>query len=106
MCLVPELQSVLLTNVNGNLTVKWTFLHTGGIPLNNISISCEELEESDNSSELTSTLLCTSMNECIVESISVGPVTAGTNYSCIVTVSNSIGNDMMRSNTINVITGK
>ena len=46
------------------------------------------------------------MNECIVESISVGPVTAGTNYSCIVTVTNSIGNDMMRSNTINVITSK
>ena len=74
MCLVPELQSVLLTNVNGNLTVKWKFLHTGGIPLNNISISCEELEESDNSSELTSTLLCTSMSECFVESISVGQI--------------------------------
>ena len=82
--LCVKLQSVLLTNVNCNLTVKWTFVHTGGIPLNNISISCEELEESDDSSELTSTFLCTSMSECFVESISVGPVTAGTNYSCIV----------------------
>ena len=74
MCLVPELESVLLTNVNGNLTVKWTFLHTGGIPLNKISISCEELEKSDDSSELTNTLLCTTMSECIVESISVGQI--------------------------------
>ena len=38
LCLVPELQSILLTNVNGNLTVMWTFLHTGGIPLNSIII--------------------------------------------------------------------
>ena len=28
LCLVPELQSVILTNVNGNLTVKWTFIYT------------------------------------------------------------------------------
>ena len=106
LCLVPELQSVILTNVNGNLSVKWTFIHTGGIPLNNIIISCEELEESSNSSEVINTLVCTSMSDCIIQSISVGPVTAGTNYSCIVTVTNSIGNDMMRSNNINVITGK
>ena len=38
LCLVPELQSILLTNVNGNPTVKWTFIHTGGIPLNSIII--------------------------------------------------------------------
>ena len=96
--LAPELQSVTLTNVNGNLTVKWTFIHTGGIPLDNISISCRS-EEGTNI-----TLLCES--ECTGQSISVGPVTAGSNYTCIITATNSIGSDMMNTNSIIVITGK
>ena len=75
--------------VNGNLTVKWTYMHTGGIPLHSISIFCknEELKDSDYSSELTNTSLSTSMSDYIVQSISVGLVTAGTNYNISATTS-------------------
>ena len=75
--------------VNGNLTVKWTFIYTGDIPLNNISIFCksEELKESGNSSELTNTSLSTSMTDCIVQSMSVGLLTGGTNYNISATTS-------------------
>ena len=93
--LAPELQSVTLTNVNGNITVKWTFIHTGGIPLDNISISCRGANI---------TLLCES--ECTGQSVSVGPVIAGSNYTCIISATNSIGSDMMNTNSIIVITGK
>ena len=78
--------------------MKWTFIHTGGIPLDNISISCSSEERTN------ITLLYES--ECTGQNISVGPVTAGSNYNCIITVTNSIGSDMMNTNSIIVITGK
>ena len=49
---------------------------------------------------------CSSNEECITGSVIIGPVTAGENYSCIVTAENSIGEDKMRTNHLIATTGE
>ena len=49
---------------------------------------------------------CTSNEECETGSVSVGPVIAGGNYSCVVYAENSIGKDKLRTNYVLANTGK
>ena len=92
-----------MSNVNGSLNISWIFIHTGGIALNNISVTCYTTDELRN--ELTDTLVCDS-NSCDTQSMSVGTVFAGYNYTCTVTATNTIGSDIRATNSIIATTGK
>ena len=87
-------------------------MHTGGIELDSITVLCQTNEELMSSGSgikegtFTDSLLCLSMSDCAQRTFSLGPVSAGEMYTCIVTASNSIGSDVMKSNSITTITGK
>ena len=49
---------------------------------------------------------CSINEECITGSVSIGPVTGGMNYSCVVTAENNIGEDEMMTNNILTNTGE
>lgn len=55
---------VTVNNSNGGLNVQWTFVHTGGIELNTISVVCKELNTGQELMEINT---CSSMMECTVE---------------------------------------
>ena len=79
----------------------WRFRHTGGAPLTRVMVSCasadEELDSSDRG--LTETIYCTGNSLCgdvssdgmVLLPSGSDNVTAGTNYSCTVTATNSLG---------------
>ena len=88
------------------------FFHTGGISLKTVTVQCST-EGSDDTSVSTSTdplaviVYCSTNDDCITDSsVSVGPVTAGLNYSCLITAENSIGEDTMRTNYLIATTGQ
>ena len=79
----------------------WGFVHTGGAPLTRVMVSCVSDEEGsgDGSGGLTETIDCTGSSLCgdvsndgmVLLSSGSDNVTAGTNYSCTVTATNSLG---------------
>ena len=89
--------STVLTNVNGNLSVTWYFRHTGGVGSETVTVDCER-EDSTGVNPLSILIDCVSMSDCDGRSVSLGPVIAGVNYSCLVTACNNIGEDEMRTN--------
>ena len=99
--------STVLTNVNGNLSVTWYFRHTGGVGLETVIVDCEDIDDYDSSGDnpLSIIVNCTSMSECDGRNVSLGPVIAGVNYSCLVTADNNIGEDEMRTNYLIANTG-
>ena len=88
-------------NVAEKLNVTWRFRHTGGAPLTRVMVSCvstdEELGSSDGS--LAQNIDCSSNSLCgdvgvdgmVLLPIGSDNVAAGTNYSCTVTATNSLG---------------
>ena len=96
--------STVLTNVNGNLSVTWYFIHTGGVGLETVTVDCER-ENSSGDNSLSIIINCVSMSNCDGRSVSLGPVIAGVNYSCLVSGDNNIGEDMMRTNYLITYTG-
>ena len=79
----------------------WGFVHTGGAPLTSVMVSCVSTDEEgsgDGSGGLTETIDCTGSSLCGdvsndgMVSLPSGSdiVTAGTNYSCTVTATNSL----------------
>ena len=101
----PRISSVVLENINGNLSITWEFLHTGGSGLDIVRVQCSN--ETDISIDgLGVATECTSNEECETGSVSVGPVIAGGNYSCVVFAENSIGVDELRTNYVLANTGK
>ena len=98
--IAPDFLSTVLTNVNGNLSVTWYFRHTGGVELETVTVDCKS---GDN---LLSIIMdCVSMSDCDGRSVSLGPVIAGVNYSCLVSANNNIGEDEMRTNYLITDTG-
>ena len=102
MCLsllniAPDFLSTVLTNANGNLSVTWYFRHTGGVGLETVTVDCER-EDSSGDDLLSIIIDCVSMSDCDGRSVSLGPVIAGVNYSCLVSADNNIGIDIMRTN--------
>ena len=97
MNIAPDFLSAVLTNVNGNLSVTWYFRHTGGVELETVTVDCER-EDSTGVNTLSIIIDCVSMSDCDSRSVSLGPVIAGVNYSCLMTANNNIGEDMMRTN--------
>ena len=84
-------------------------MHTGGIELDSVTVLCQTNEELMSSSSgikegaFTDSVLCA---DCAQRTSSLGPVSAGEMYTCTVTASNSIGSDVMKSNSITTVTGK
>ena len=76
---VPQFDIVNVTSTGGNIIVMWSFTHTGGLPLINVNVSC------------SNGLYC--MNCTDTSTVSLLPVMAGSNYTCIVIASNTIGSD-------------
>ena len=96
--------SAVLTNVNGNLSVIWYFRHTGGVGLKTVTVDCERKDSSGD--DLLSIIIdCVSMSDCDGQSVSLGPVIAGVNYSCLVSGDNNIGKDTTRTNYLITDTG-
>ena len=99
-CLDPKFSSASVENIAGKLNVTWGFRHTGGAPLTRVMVSCVSTDEivSDDRG-LTGTIYYTSNSLCgdvSVDGMLSLPsgsdyVTAGTNYSCTVTATNSLG---------------
>ena len=101
----PRISSAVLENINGNLSITWEFLHTGGSGLETVIVQCSN--ETDISTDgLGVVTECTSIEECETGSVSVGPVIAGGNYSCVVFGDNNIGEDELRTNYVLANTGK
>ena len=96
--------STVLTNVNGNLSVTWYFIHTGGVGLKTVAVDCKR-EDSSGDDLLSIIIDCVSMSDCDRQSVSLGPVIAGVNYSCLVSADNNIGENMMRTNYLITDTG-
>ena len=80
--------------------MKWRFRHTGGAPLTRVMVSCVSTdEEGSGDGGLTETMYCTGNSLCGdvsndgMVSLPSGSdnLTAGTNYSCTVTATNSLG---------------
>ena len=104
MNIAPDFLSTVLTNVNGNLSVTWYFRHTGGVGLKTVAVDCERKDSSED--DLLSIIIdCVSMSDCDRRSVSLGPVIAGVNYSCLVSADNNIGEDMTRTNYLITDTG-
>ena len=104
MNIAPDFLSTVLTNVNGNLSVTWYFGHTGGVGLETVTVDCERGDSSGD--DLLSIIIdCVSMSDCDGRSVSLGPVIAGVNYSCLVSADNNIGEDEMRTNYLITDTG-
>ena len=105
MNIAPEFLSTNLTNVNGNLSVTWYmyFRHTGGVELETVTVDCEEVDDYDSGGDnpLSIILDCVSMSDCDGRSVSLGPVIAGVNYSCLVTADKN----EMRTNSVIANTG-
>ena len=101
----------LLNSTDGNLSVSWKLLHTGGIELETIIVQCSEDENEDYIGYTTINtfkfiLNCLSATvDCLVGSVSLGPVRAGVNYICTVTAENRVGIDEYKSNIIMANTG-
>ena len=107
----PRISSAVLENVNGNLSITWAFLHTGGSGLETVIVQCSNETDSDDSISASTDALgvvteCTSNELCETGSVSVGPVIAGGNYSCVVFAVNNIGEDELRTNYVLANTGK
>ena len=102
--IAPDFLSTVLTNVNGNLSVTWYFRHTGGVRLETVTVDCER-EDSSGDNPLSIIIDCVSMSDCDGRSVSLGPVIAGVNYSCLVSADNKIGEDEMRTNYLITDTG-
>ena len=103
MNIAPDFLSAVLTNVNGNLSVIWYFIHTGGVGLEIVTVNCEGDDDDDDDNSLSIIIDCVSMSDC--DSVSLGPVIAGSNYSCLVSADNNIGIAMMRTNYLTTDTG-
>ena len=95
----PKFSSASVENIAGKLNVTWRFRHTGGAPLTRVMVSCVSTDEDDRGdSGLTGTINCTGNSLCGdvgndgMVSLPSGSdnVTAGTNYSCTVTATNSL----------------
>ena len=102
----PRISSAVLENINGNLSITWEFLHTGGSGIETVAVQCSN--ETDISSDgLGVVTECTSNEviKCETGSVSVGPVIAGGNYSCVVFAENNIGEDELRTNYVLANTG-
>ena len=90
-CTVAQFEQTNMENIDGMLEVTWTLRHTGGLPLLSISVTCN----GDN--RLSNMSLCTT-DACGDSSITLGPVEAGNNYTCTVTVSNALGSTTSDTN--------
>ena len=85
--------------------MSWEFVHTGGTSLKRITVQCSIAnDEPDNS--LARAVECSFNEQCVTASVTVGPVTAGGNYSCLVTAENHVGIETVQSNYLIATTGE
>ena len=84
------------------LELEWTLRHTGGLPLHSISVTCS----GGNSTTLSNRSVCTPDMCGDDGSTRLGPVMAGSSYTCSVTASNAVGNTTSDTNTVITLTGK
>ena len=98
---VPQFEQSILHNIGGMLELEWTLRHTGGLPLNSISVICS----GGNSTTLSSRSVCT-LDMCGDDgSTRLGPVMAGNSYTCSVTASNAVSDTTSDTNTVIALTG-
>ena len=107
----PRINSVDLVNMNGNLSVSWSFLHTGGSGLESVTVQCSDaIDIAENTAAsadpLATIIRCSTNEECEDGSVSIGPIAAGGNYSCTVNAENNLGSHDVRTNYVLATTGK
>ena len=99
---VPQFKQNILYNDDGMLKLEWTLRHTGGLSLHSISVTCS----GGNSTTLSYRSVC-APNMCGDDgSTRLGPVMAGSSYTCSVTASNAVGSTTSDTNTVITLTGK
>ena len=99
---VPQFEQSILHNIGGMLELEWTLRHTGGLPLNSISVICS----GGNSTTLSNRSVCT-LDMCGDDgSTRLGPVMAGNSYTCSMTATNAVANTTSDTNTVITLTGK
>ena len=94
----PVFSSAKVINVAEKLNVTWRFRHTGGAPLTRVMVSCVSTDEEGSGDG--DTITCTDNSLCgdvssdgtVLLPSGSDNVTAGMNYSCTVTATNSLGN--------------
>ena len=107
----PSISRAVLNNTRGNFSVSWQFFHTGGSSLETIMVQCieerkEEIMDDASADPLAVMKNCITNEECSPGSVSIGPVVAGVNYSCLVTAENDVGSDKMRTKYLVATTGE
>ncbi len=102
----PSINTATVQNINGNLTISWEFLHTGGTTLQSITVQCSNDDDDVSSSGDSLSVMLICPEQCTTDSVTIGPVIAGMNYSCLITAENMIGDDEMRTNNILTNTGR
>ena len=90
----PQFKQSILYNNDGMLELEWTLRHTGGVPLHSISVTCS----GGNSTTLIYISVCTPDMCGDYGSTRLGPVMAGSSYTCRVTASNAVGNTTSDTN--------
>ena len=95
--LAPMFQTVNVIPSNGNITISWTFRHTGGQDIDDVEVYCV-IDGEGSSNQLYNMLSCSNTIGCVDDNLmgstSVGPVFAGERYYCSVTAINTNGTDM------------
>ena len=72
-----------------------------------VTVHCsgEGDEDSLNAANADPLVIKDSNEQSLTGSISLGPITAGANYSCLITAENSIGRDELRTEYVLATTG-
>ena len=81
---VPALLCDLPTSANGVITVTWSYIHTGGLPLINVSVTLS-------SDGPESAIGAISISDTNAESVEVPSLVTGFDYTFNVTAVNGIG---------------
>ena len=85
--LVPALECRATSSTNGNITVTWSYTHTGGLPLTSVSVSYSKLLEASTVSRQNPVTI----SNISATSVVVPNLEAGFEYVFDITAENSEG---------------
>ena len=98
--LAPDIETAILT-LTDTIMVSWSLRHDGGLEIETVDIVCTY------GGNVTGTTVICMESSCDSSSVIVpGPVLAGVEYVCNVSVYNRNGKDSMLTNTVTPSQGK
>ena len=97
---VPEVLCPRPVSDNGTITVSWSYVHTGGLPLTGVSVQYRYIEGSS-----TNTESVTELNEN-ANMTRVNGLIAGEDYTFIVNATNENGSSLAECPAVNHLVGE